>query len=91
LHSSKEGFRLVLVPPKRVGTFKVSSVEKTKESYFRTVAVISTGDQEIIRARIRFDSKEEKEVSLSQGDIPLFRSDVHVKEVYYTEYEASSV
>jgi hypothetical protein len=90
LHSSKEGFRLVLVPPKRVGTFKVSSVEKTKES-FRTVAVISTGDQEIIRARIRFDSKEEKEVSLSQGDIPLFRSDVHVKEVYYTEYEASSV
>lgn len=91
MHSSKEGFRLVLVPPKKVETFKVSSIEETKEAYFRTVAVISTGDQEIIGVRIRFDSKEEKEVSLSQSDILLFRSDVQVEEVYYTEYEASSV
>eukprot|EP00980_Cylindrotheca_fusiformis_P000589 scaffold154_cov129-Cylindrotheca_fusiformis.AAC.6 len=85
LHSSKEGFRLVLLRPKKMETFNVSTVEETESEYIRSMVVVSTGQDESIRARLSFGSNEGKEVILSQGDVLLFRSDVHVEEIYYSE------
>lgn len=89
LHTSKEGFRLGLLPTKKLETYKVSTVEKSNDGYFRSIVVLSTGSEDHIRVRVVHNSQSE-EVLLCQGDVLFFRSEIQVEEIDCAEQKAGS-
>ena len=91
LHSSKEGFRLVL---SNLGseTLRFSSGQNNEanspDAFYRSISVLSSGGSDpdtTIRLHIIDKDNKQEAVALSEGDVLLYRSDL-VKEVFEEYY-----
>ena len=87
LHCSKEGFRVVVLAgssdPPATQNFFLCPDEKNPKSEIRSLAVLSkTTVRCKLRSSTESDARCEHQVSLSRGDVLLFRETIQVEEEY---------
>ena len=75
LHCSKEGFRIVCMPPNATTCFQASN-EGDESILIRSLTILSS------KVKIRAGTET---FFLSRGDVLLFRSNIPIEEVYTTE------